>query len=142
MIKQLLDALSHLQISYPSAIKLLGQILILAALGLQLYVLNGESALRIDAAENEAAVSHHAQFLSLASKYDPENPIIARAVEIHRDRMEADERRWQRAAKIRSDKILSLTNLSYRAALLFILGTFLFSLGEYLNYVKDHKRNR
>ena len=138
MIALLLGALSNLLISWPSAVKLFGQILILAALGLQLYVLNGESRLRIDAAVHEAAVSHHEQFLTLASRYDPDNPIIARAVEIHLDRMKKDEIRWQRTAKIRSQKILSLSNVSYWAALLFILGTVLFSLGEYLSYRREY----
>lgn len=122
----------------PFAIKLSGQIFILIALGLQLYVLNGESRLRIDEAEYQASVSHHAHFLQLAAKYDVSNIVLSKAIEVHIEQMQRSERRWLRSAKNRLAKIKFLTDMSVWAAITFILGTFGFAVGEYLAHRRKH----
>lgn len=133
--KELMSKFSDIfSISLPAAIKLLGQITILIALGLQVYVLSGESRLQIAQAEHLADTAHHAQFLSLARSKNTENIFIAKAIEIHQERLERHERKWQRSAKERTKKITWLAEVSFWSAIVFIVGTFLFALGEYLSH--------
>ncbi len=128
-----------LNISTRNAAKLSGQILILVALGMQSYVLAGESKLRNLRAEHEAKVDHHQHFIDLVTERNIDNIIIQKAVEIHQRRADRQEIDWKRDSKIRRDKISSLGSTSFYASIIFILGTLLFSIGEYLSYRKEHK---